>query len=186
MSGTGHIPTPEGGAMDIYVDGERAEFRDGYREGAEVVHRHEDGVLSVFVTGEERLGITNVSGEYWDDSGEAFDADGDVVNFEHRHTDGDSPLVFEAEGDYSYTVEIRSVGDGSGTGQSNDRGLYEKYDVQGEHGEPVRGAFVLEPADDPAAREAIRTYAAETDNDALADDLRDWVNRYLPAGDADD
>jgi len=66
------------------------------------------------------------------------------------------------------------------------KGLYEKYDVQDEDGEPVRGAFVLEPTNDPAAREAIRTYAAETDNDALAEDLRDWVNRYLPVSDSDD
>jgi len=55
-----------------------------------------------------------------------------------------------------------------------DRGLYEKYKVYRD-GEPVSSCFVLEPADDPAAREAIIRYAEVTDNDELADDLLEWV-----------
>lgn len=108
VSKAGHIPTPEGGAMDVYVDGERASFRDGYRDGAQVTHRDENTVLSVFITGEERLGITNVSGEFWADEEDAFQTDGEQVTFEHEHTDGDDVLVFEAVDD-DFTVEIRSV-----------------------------------------------------------------------------
>jgi hypothetical protein len=113
VSKTGHIPTPEGGSMDVYVDGERAQFRDGYRDGAEVTHRDEGGVLSVFITGKERLGITNVSGEFWADEDDAFQVDGQHVEFEHEHDD-DDVLRFESEGEHEYTVEIRSVRTDSG------------------------------------------------------------------------
>lgn len=67
--------------MDVYVSGDRADFRDGYRDGAEVVHRHDEGVLSVMVTGKADLGITDVSGEHWDDEEEEFWADGAPVTF---------------------------------------------------------------------------------------------------------
>lgn len=106
---TGHIPTPDGGAMDVYVDGDRADFRDGYRDGVEVVHRHDGGVLSVMVTGKEDLGITDVSGAHWDKDREEFWEDGAPVTFDHKPTDSDEVIRFEAEGDYGYTVEIRSV-----------------------------------------------------------------------------
>ncbi|RLM32645.1 hypothetical protein DVK01_20445 [Haloarcula sp. Atlit-120R] len=99
--------------MDVYVDGERAQFRDGYRDGAEVTHRDENGVLSVFITGKERLGITNVSGEFWADEDDAFQVDGQQVEFEHERTDDEGVLRFEA-GDDDFTVEIRSVGKDSG------------------------------------------------------------------------
>lgn len=53
-------------------------------------------------------------------------------------------------------------------------GLYSKYHVE-KDGESVDECFVLEPADDPAAREALEAYADATNNDELADDLREWV-----------
>lgn len=65
------------------------------------------------------------------------------------------------------------------------RGLYEKYDVR-EDGEPVEGCFVLEPESDPAARKALLAYADATDDEALADDLCQWVNRYLVTDHDDD
>lgn len=113
VSKTGHIPTPEGGAMDVYVDDECATFRDGYRDAAQVTHRDEDSILSVFITGDERLGITNVSGEFWADAEDAFQTDGQHVEFEHKHTEDDDVLLFEAADD-DFTVEVRSVGADSG------------------------------------------------------------------------
>lgn len=60
----------------------------------------------------------------------------------------------------------------SGTG--TDRGLYEKYEVR-KDGEMAEDCFVLEPSDDPAAREALIAYADETDNEELRQDLREWI-----------
>ena len=53
-------------------------------------------------------------------------------------------------------------------------GLHSKFEVLRD-GEPQEGCFVLNPESDPAAREAIDTYAEATDNEALAADLRDWL-----------
>lgn len=53
-------------------------------------------------------------------------------------------------------------------------GLYEKYEVT-KGCELVENCFVLEPEDDSAARAALIRYAEETDNEELADDLREWV-----------
>jgi len=55
-----------------------------------------------------------------------------------------------------------------------ERGLYNKYEVT-KGGDPVENFFVLEPEDDLAAREALIRYAEETDNEELADDLREWI-----------
>lgn len=52
-------------------------------------------------------------------------------------------------------------------------GLHGKYRVE-KDGETVEECFVLEPESDPAARAAIRAYADATDNEALAEDLREW------------
>ncbi|WP_226043335.1 hypothetical protein [Natrinema sp. DC36] len=54
-------------------------------------------------------------------------------------------------------------------------GLYDKYSVR-KDGQRVTDCFVLEPGDDPAAREALRTYAAETEDDDLAADLAEWTD----------
>jgi len=59
---------------------------------------------------------------------------------------------------------------------SDGEGLYDKYEVT-QTGAPVLGCFVLEPESDPDAREAIRAYAGATDNDQLADDLREWMDQ---------
>jgi len=63
-------------------------------------------------------------------------------------------------------------------------GLHEKYEVY-ENGEPVDDCFVLEPTTDSAARAALITYAEETDDETLAQDLRDWVVDICSRGDAD-
>jgi len=62
-----------------------------------------------------------------------------------------------------------------------DGGLYEKYDVR-KDGEPVRDCFVLEPELDSAAREALIRYAEATDDDQLAEDLREWVIEICTRG----
>jgi len=54
----------------------------------------------------------------------------------------------------------------------SESGLYTKYEVR-KDGEPVEDCFVLEPGDDRAARAALKAYAAATENDDLADDLRE-------------
>lgn len=64
--------------------------------------------------------------------------------------------------------------DGSVDGGAMSRGLFDKYQVQ-KNGEPQDGCFVLEPESDPAALEALRTYANETDNLELRSDLRGWI-----------
>lgn len=56
--------------------------------------------------------------------------------------------------------------------RNSDSGLYEKYEVY-EDGEPVADCFVLEPYDDPAAREALLRYAEETEDEDLAKSLRE-------------
>lgn len=53
-------------------------------------------------------------------------------------------------------------------------GLYAKYRVL-KDGEEQDGCFVLKPESDPAALEALRTYANETDNDQLRSELRGWI-----------
>lgn len=53
-------------------------------------------------------------------------------------------------------------------------GLYSKYEVR-KDGEPVEDCFVLEPEDDAAARRALEAYARGTDDEELAQDLRNWV-----------
>lgn len=62
-------------------------------------------------------------------------------------------------------------------------GLHERYSVA-KDGEAVEECFVLEPGDDPAAREALIAYAEETDNDDLAQDLREWVTEVCMRRDA--
>ncbi|MFB6140048.1 MAG: hypothetical protein ABEJ26_06410 [Halosimplex sp.] len=60
--------------------------------------------------------------------------------------------------------------------ESGQKGLYEKYEVR-KDGELQTGCFVLKPASDPAAREALKTYARETDNEELAEDIDELVGR---------
>lgn len=61
--------------------------------------------------------------------------------------------------------------------QLDGRGLCGKYEVR-KDGEPVEVCFVLEPDDDPAARDALLAYAQSTEDDALANDLIDWMSQY--------
>ncbi len=57
-------------------------------------------------------------------------------------------------------------------------GLKIKYNVfKVENGEPVFDCFVLRPDRDPAARAALRAYAAATQNADLAADLLAWAER---------
>ena len=53
---------------------------------------------------------------------------------------------------------------------SEQRGLYDKYNIPS-------GSFLLKPERDSAARAALRTYAAVTDNEQLSADITEWVNR---------
>ena len=55
-------------------------------------------------------------------------------------------------------------------------GLKRKYIVlKADTGEDVSDCFVLRPAKDKAAVEALRAYAKATDNDLLATDIYRWV-----------
>lgn len=57
-------------------------------------------------------------------------------------------------------------------------GLKEKYLVfKADTGEEVAGCFILRPAKDPAAVEALRAYAGATDNETLAEDIYNWVGK---------
>lgn len=58
-------------------------------------------------------------------------------------------------------------------------GLFKKYTVYQDGEEVAAPTFTLKPITDPAAREAIMTYAAFIlgDNPQLYTDLVDWINR---------
>lgn len=58
-------------------------------------------------------------------------------------------------------------------------GLYDKYTIiNNKSGEPIdEDAFVLKPDKDPAARKALITYAVNTKNERLRNNLYDWVER---------
>lgn len=60
----------------------------------------------------------------------------------------------------------------------NNQGLYNKYQIiNRETGEEAQGEyFVLKPANDPAARAALRAYARVTDNDQLSEDITAWLS----------
>lgn len=60
-----------------------------------------------------------------------------------------------------------------------DNGLYNKYLVLNrETGKEAEGDyFILKPETDAAARTALMTYAAFTDNVQLAVDIRNWVKK---------
>lgn len=73
--------------------------------------------------------------------------------------------------------------DDSSTSET-EQGLYGKYDVR-KDGEPVEDCFVIEPADDPAGREALIRYAEMTDDEELAEDIREWVTDICTRGDVD-
>lgn len=61
-----------------------------------------------------------------------------------------------------------------------DVGLYAKYIITKEDGTPVNDrCFVLKPDKDPAAAKALQTYAAETDDEQLRDDLYAWVGKPM-------
>lgn len=64
---------------------------------------------------------------------------------------------------------------GVGRMTSGERGLYGKYEVYRD-GEYVPECFVLRPETDEAARRAIETYIEWTDNETLAQDLREWLD----------
>lgn len=59
---------------------------------------------------------------------------------------------------------------------AGEKGLYPKYEVF-KDGERVvdEECFILEPEDDPAARIALAAYADVTDNEALAEDIIEWL-----------
>jgi len=58
--------------------------------------------------------------------------------------------------------------------ERQDRGLYGKYEVY-EEGDPVEDCFVLEPESNEATREALWTYISETDDEELAEGLKEWL-----------
>jgi hypothetical protein len=66
-----------------------------------------------------------------------------------------------------------------------DEGLYGKYDVY-KDGEPQDGCFVLKPESDPAALEALKEYATETDDHFLGAELCYWIADIQRAKAGDD
>lgn len=64
----------------------------------------------------------------------------------------------------------------------SEAGLYEKYEVY-KDGEAVPNCFVLEPENDSAAVEALIRYAETTDDEDLAEDIREWVTDLCTRGD---
>jgi len=60
-----------------------------------------------------------------------------------------------------------------------ERGFYLKYQVRHADGSELSPGmvFVLRPDRDPAAWDALMTYGFSTQNDALASDLLEWLER---------
>lgn len=57
-------------------------------------------------------------------------------------------------------------------------GLKGKYLVfKADTGEQIVNCFVLRPEKDPAAVEALRAYANNTDNKTLAEDIYNWIGK---------
>lgn len=76
--------------------------------------------------------------------------------------------------------------DRKATDGGTERGLYDKYEVL-KDAEPINGsAFVLRPDRDRAARAALWAYANATENETLADDLREWVGELSADAQEDD
>lgn len=71
------------------------------------------------------------------------------------------------------------------TGGIDRSGLYDKYEVYKDD-DPVLNCFVLEPESDSAAREALIRYSEATNDENLADDLREWVTDLCTRGDGDE
>ena len=60
--------------------------------------------------------------------------------------------------------------------QSDYEGLKRKYVVlKSDTGECVENCFVLRPNKDPAAKAALKAYAAATKNEKLAEDIMSWL-----------
>lgn len=61
---------------------------------------------------------------------------------------------------------------------SKQKGLYGKFLViKVVDGTVIDDCFILRPQKDPAAVKALQTYAAHTENRALAEDLYKWVGK---------
>lgn len=65
---------------------------------------------------------------------------------------------------------------------TDDRGLYDKYEVYEDGEEITEEVFVLRPTTDVAARAALWAYANATDDDELAADIREWVGGIAANG----
>lgn len=62
--------------------------------------------------------------------------------------------------------------------KKTERGLHGKYRVT-KDGDEQDGCFVLKPESDDAARAALKAYASATENDELANDLREQFDLEL-------
>lgn len=60
------------------------------------------------------------------------------------------------------------------------KGLYDKYMViKVVDGTVIENCFILRPDKDPAAVKALQAYAAETENNVLANEIYAWVGKLL-------
>ena len=61
-----------------------------------------------------------------------------------------------------------------------ERGVYGKYKIERTDGKPMKKGFrfVLSPEHDPAALEALKTYADKTENKQLAEELKHMIYAY--------
>jgi hypothetical protein len=95
-----------------------------------------------------------------------------------------TPALVNAIKNDGYNVEWQPDVEKPDALTDGDRGLYEKYEVY-KDGDAVPNCFVLEPESDSAAREALIRYAEATDDEELAEDLREWVTDLCTRGEAD-
>jgi hypothetical protein len=105
---TGHIDLTDGGAVDVFLNGERMFYRDGYGDAVELQTAIGDSVTAITIGVDPEDGIGPVSGEHWTDPDAAFWEDGEVLDFEP--TDSEEALLTWAEVDGDRTVELRRVG----------------------------------------------------------------------------
>jgi acetone carboxylase gamma subunit len=92
-----------------------------------------------------------------------------ALNPELRLESATFRVMTDGTEDGLHVPEFPATEDGAGDG------LRSKYTVL-KDGEPQSGCFVLKPGTDPAAREALSTYADATGNESLEQDLNQWLD----------
>jgi hypothetical protein len=101
----GHIRGENRPDLDVFLNGERMDKRDGFDEGVALEHRGEDRAVKVVVAYTDGL---TVGASVWDDPDEAFSVKPEYIDLDRVGDAGDVFARFEAR-ERDLTVELREV-----------------------------------------------------------------------------